>query len=103
MAKTTIKTYFTGGTGLDNIIRVDGSAEQCQKYVKGITRLDYSGLIVTAGKKAISHVIKLHLGTSNEKYGNRFIFFADARCPFNGVPAACPASAIFRIVVAEIV
>lgn len=35
MAKTTIKTYFTGGTGLDNIIRVDGSAEQCQKYVKG--------------------------------------------------------------------
>ena len=68
MAKTTIKTYFTGGTGLDNIIRVDGSAEQCQKYVKGITRLDYSGLIVTAGKKAISHAIKLHVGTSNERY-----------------------------------
>ena len=30
-------------------------------------------------------------------------FFADARCPFTGVPAACPASAIFRIVIAEIV
>jgi hypothetical protein len=68
MAKTTIKTYFTGGTGLDNIIRVDGSAEQCQKYVRGITRLDYSGLIVPAGKKAISHAIKLHVGTSNERY-----------------------------------
>ena len=68
MAKTTIKTYFTGGTGLDNIIRVDGSAEQCQKYVKGITRLDYSGLIVPAGKKVISHAIKLHVGTSNERY-----------------------------------
>lgn len=68
MAKTIIKTYFTGGIGLDSIIRVDGSAEQCQKYVKGITRLDYSGLIVTAGKKAISHAIKLHVGTSNERY-----------------------------------
>lgn len=68
MAKTTIKTYFTGGIGLDSIIRVDGSAEQCQKYVKGITRLDYSGLIVPAGKKAISHAIKLHVGTSNERY-----------------------------------
>lgn len=72
MAKTIIKTYFTGGIGLDSIIRVDGSAEQCQKYIRGITRLDYSGLIVPTGKKAISHVIKLHLGTSNEKYGNRF-------------------------------
>lgn len=68
MAKTTIKTYFTGGMGLNNIIRVDGSAEQCQKYVRGITRLDYSGLIVPAGKKAISHAIKLHVGTSNEQY-----------------------------------
>lgn len=68
MAKTTIKTYFTGGTGLDNIIRVDGSAEQCQKYVKGITKLDYSGLIVPAGKKVIFHAIKLHVGTSNERY-----------------------------------
>lgn len=68
MAKTTIKTYFTGGIGLDSIIRVDGSAEQCQKYVKGITRLGYSGLIVPAGKKAISHAIKLHVGTSNERY-----------------------------------
>lgn len=68
MAKTTIKTYFTGGTGLDSIIRVDGSAEQCQKYVKGITKLDYSGLIVPAGKKVISHAIKLHVGTSNERY-----------------------------------
>ena len=68
MAKTTIKTYFTGGIGLDSIIRVDGSAEQCQKYVKGITKLDYSGLIVPAGKKVISHAIKLHVGTSNERY-----------------------------------
>lgn len=61
MAKTTIKTYFTGGIGLDNIIRVDGSAEQCQKYVRGITRLDYSGLIVPAGKKVISHTVKCTL------------------------------------------
>ena len=68
MAKTTIKTYFTGGIGLDNIIRVDGSAEQCQKYARGITTLNYSGLIIPAGKKAISHAIKLHVGTSNERY-----------------------------------
>ena len=68
MAKTIIKTYFTGGTGLDNIIRVDGSAEQCQKYARGITTLNYSGLIIPAGKKAISHAIKLHVGTSNERY-----------------------------------
>ena len=71
MAKTTIKTYFTGGTGLDNIIRVDGSAEQCQKYVRGITRLDYSGLIVPAGKKAISHTVKLHVGAAYEQYGTK--------------------------------
>ncbi len=71
MAKTTIKTYFTGGTGLDNIIRVDGSAEQCQKYVKGITKLDYSGLIVPAGKKAISHAVKLHVGAAYEQYGTK--------------------------------
>lgn len=68
MAKTTIKTYFTGGTGLDNIIRVDGSAEQCQKYIRGITRLDYSGLIVPAGKKVISHTVKLHVGAAYEQY-----------------------------------
>lgn len=68
MAKTTIKTYFTGGIGLDNIIRVDGSAEQCQKYVRGITRLDYSGLIVPAGKKVISHTVKLHVGAAYEQY-----------------------------------
>lgn len=68
MAKTTIKTYFTGGTGLNNIIRVDGSAEQCQGYIRGITRLDYSGLIVPAGKKAISHAIKLHVGATYEQY-----------------------------------
>lgn len=71
MAKITIKTYFTGGTGLDNIIRVDGSAEQCQKYVRGITRLDYSGLIVPAGKKAISHTVKLHVGAAYEQYGTK--------------------------------
>ena len=71
MAKTTIKTYFTGGTGLDNIIRVDGSAEQCQKYMRGITRLDYSGLIVPVGKKAISHTIKLHVGAAYEQYRNK--------------------------------
>ena len=70
MAKTTIKTYFTGGIGLDNIIRVDGSAEQCQKYVRGITRLDYSGLIVPAGKKVISHAVKLHVGAAYEQYRN---------------------------------
>jgi hypothetical protein len=69
MAKTTIKTYFTGGIGLDNIIRVDGSAEQCQKYARGITRLDYSGLTVPAGKKAISHAVKLHVGAAYEQYG----------------------------------
>lgn len=68
MAKTTIKTYFTGGIGLDNIIRVDGSAEQCQKYIRGITRLDYSGLIVPAGKKVISHTVKLHVGAAYEQY-----------------------------------
>lgn len=68
MAKTTIKTYFTGGTGLDNIIRVDGSAEQCQKYIRGITRLDYSELIVPAGKKVISHTVKLHVGAAYEQY-----------------------------------
>lgn len=69
MAKTTIKTYFTGGTGLDNIIRVDGSAEQCQKYSRGITTLNYSGLVIPAGKKAISHAVKLHVGTSDRQYG----------------------------------
>ena len=71
MAKTTIKTYFTGGMGLDNIIRVDGSAEQCQKYVRGITRLDYSGLIVPTGKKAISHAVKLHVGAAYELYDKK--------------------------------
>ena len=71
MAKTTIKTYFTGGTGLDSIIRVDGSAEQCQKYARGITRLDYSGLVVPAGKKVISHAVKLHVGAAYEQYRNK--------------------------------
>lgn len=73
MAKTTIKTYFTSVTsrGTKNeIIRVDGSAEQCQKYDRGITSLDYSGLVVPAGKKAISHAVKLHVGTSNKQYGS---------------------------------
>lgn len=73
MAKTTIKTYFTSVTsrGTNNeIIRVYGSAEQCQKYDRSITRLDYSGLVVPAGKKAISHAVKLHVGTSNKQYGS---------------------------------
>ena len=74
MAKTTIKTYFTsmnaGSTGHNEIIRVDGSAEQCQKYDRRITRLDYSGLVVPAGKKAISHAVKLHVSTSNKQYGS---------------------------------
>ena len=42
-------------------------------------------------------------GSVFKEEGKWLFFFADARCPFNGVPAACPASAIFRIVIAEIV
>lgn len=66
MAKTTIKTYFT--SVMDKIIRVNGSAEQCQGYVPGIVTLKYSGLSIPAGKKAIKHTIKLHLGSPSSKY-----------------------------------
>lgn len=71
MAKTTIKTYFTSvmdGRGNNEIIRVNGSAEQCQGYVPGIVTLKYSGLSIPAGKKAIKHTIKLHLGSPSSKY-----------------------------------
>ena len=53
MAKTIIKTYFTNvvdGRENNEIIRVDGSAEQCQGYVPGIVTLKYSGLSIPAGK-----------------------------------------------------
>lgn len=66
MAKTTIKTYFTSVTdasGYSEIIRVNGSAEQCQGYTRGITTLKYSGLSIPAGKKVIKHTIRLHLGS----------------------------------------
>ena len=66
MAKTTIKTYFTGvidTTGYNKIIRVNGSAEQCQGYVPNIVTLKYSGLSIPAKKKIIKHTIKLHLGS----------------------------------------
>lgn len=71
MAKTTIKTYFTSvmdGRGNNEIIRVNGSAEQCQGYVPGIVTLKYSGLSIPAGKKAIKRTIKLHLGSPSSKY-----------------------------------
>lgn len=71
MAKTTIKTYFTSvmdGRGNNEIIRVNGSAEQCQGYVPGIVTLKYSGLSIPAGKKVIKHTIKLHLGSPSSKY-----------------------------------
>ena len=66
MAKTTIKTYFTGvvdSTGYNRIIRVNGSAEQCQGYVPNIVTLKYRGLSIPAEKKIIKHTIKLHLGS----------------------------------------
>ena len=66
MAKTTIKTYFTGvadATNTNTIIRVNGSAEQCQGYVPNIVTLKYSGLSIPAEKKIIKHTIKLHLGS----------------------------------------
>lgn len=71
MAKTTINTYFTSvmdGRGNNEIIRVNGSAEQCQGYVPGIVTLKYSGLSIPAGKKVIKHTIKLHLGSPSSKY-----------------------------------
>ena len=71
MAKTTIKTYFTGvvdSTGYNRIIRVNGSAEQCQGYVPNIVTLKYSGLSIPAEKKTIKHTIKLHLGSPTLVY-----------------------------------
>lgn len=71
MAKTIIKTYFTNvvdATNINAIIRVDGSAEQCQGYLPKIVTLKYSGLSIPAGKKAIKHTIKLHLGSPSSKY-----------------------------------
>ena len=71
MAKTTIKTYFTGvidTTGYNKIIRVNGSAEQCQGYVPNIVTLKYSGLSIPAEKKIIKHTIKLHLGSPTRVY-----------------------------------
>ena len=71
MAKTIIKTYFTNvvdGRENNEIIRVNGSAEQCQGYVPGIVTLKYSGLSIPAGKKVIKHTIKLHLGSPSSKY-----------------------------------
>ena len=71
MAKTTIKTYFTSvadSTGYNGIIRVNGSAEQCQGYVPNIVTLKYSGLSIPAEKKIIKHTIKLHLGSPTLVY-----------------------------------
>ena len=71
MAKTIIKTYFTNvvdGRENNEIIRVDGSAEQCQGYVPGIVTLKYSGLSIPAGKKVIKHIIKLHIGSPTRAY-----------------------------------
>lgn len=71
MAKTIIKTYFTSVTdsNRDNeIIQVNGSAEQCQGYVPWIVTLKYSGLSIPTGKKVIKHTIKLHLGSPARKY-----------------------------------
>lgn len=71
MAKTIIKTYFTNvvdATNINAIIQVDGSAEQCQGYLPKIVTLKYSGLSIPAGKKAIKHTIKLHLGSPLSKY-----------------------------------
>lgn len=71
MAKTIIKTYFTGvadSTVSNGIIRVNGSAEQCQGYVPNIVTLKYSGLSIPAGKKVIKHTIKLHLGSPTLVY-----------------------------------
>lgn len=71
MAKTIIKTYFTGvadSTISNGIIRVNGSAEQCQGYVPNIVTLKYSGLSIPAGKKVIKHTIKLHLGSPTLVY-----------------------------------
>ena len=71
MAKTTIKTYFTSvidTSGYNEIIRVNGSAEQCQGYTRDITTLKYSGLSIPAGKKVIKHTIKLHLSSPSRKY-----------------------------------
>ncbi len=80
MAKTTIKTYFTSVTdasGYNEIIRVDGSAEQCQGYTRGIATLKYSGLSIPAGKKVIKHTIKLHLSSPSREY-----------CPYSSSDAA---------------
>lgn len=66
MAKTIIKTYFTNvvdATNINAIIRVDGSAEQCQGYLPKIVTLKYSGLSIPAKKKILKHTIKLHLGS----------------------------------------
>ena len=71
MAKTTIKTYFTGvvdATITNAIIRVDGSAEQCQGYVPNIVTLKYSGLSIPANKKVIKHILKLHIGSRTMAY-----------------------------------
>lgn len=71
MAKTTIRTYFEsvrGPNGANKIIRVNGSAEQCQGYIREIVTLKYSGLSIPTGKKAIRHTIKLHLGSPSEAY-----------------------------------
>lgn len=80
MAKTTIKTYFTtvmDEFGYNEIIRVDGSAEQCQGYTRGIATLKYSGLSIPAGKKVIKHTIKLHLSSPSREY-----------CPYSSSDAA---------------
>ena len=71
MAKTTIKTYFTNvvdATNINAIIRVDGSAEQCQGYLPKIVTLKYSGLSIPAKKKILKHTIKLHLGSPSVGY-----------------------------------
>ena len=65
MAKTTIKTYFTSvedAYGDNQIIVVNGYAEQSQGQKGNITTLKYSGLSIPAGKKVIKHTIRLHLG-----------------------------------------
>ena len=68
MAKSVIKTYFSGGDKLNRIVRIDGSAEKSQSYVRDIIKLNYAGLSIPSGKKVLSHTIMLHLNASNDNY-----------------------------------
>ena len=56
-----------GPVTANEIIRVNGSAEQCQGYTREIVTLKYSGLSIPAGKKVIKHTIRLHLGSRSRE------------------------------------